>query len=104
MVCNLHHTSENCFFSLHDANLIGLYKIIYNVYDTIHHPPNFFVFFICRRLKLFKFCNKLVFELLAIALHYLSAAGVRLTRDRYYCIEEKIAGQCSLLRLLGNLN
>ena len=45
----------------------------------------------------FKFCNKLVFELLAIALHYLSAAGVRLTRDRYYCTEVKIAGQCSFI-------
>lgn len=49
------------------------------------------------RLRLFKFCNKLVFELLAIALHYLSAAGVRLTRDRYYCTEVKIAGQFNAL-------
>ena len=49
------------FFSLHDANLIGPYKIIYNVYDTIHHPLSFSFICVCRRLKRFKFCNKLVF-------------------------------------------
>ena len=57
------------------------------MYDTIHHPLSFSFGHVRRRLKLFIFAINWRFELLAIALHYLSAAGVRLTRDRYYCIE-----------------
>ena len=74
--------------SLHDANLIGPYE---DNLQTVSYNTSTPIFSLDTCMSTFEtffiFAINWRFELLAIALHYLSAAGVRLTRDRYYCIE-----------------